>query len=158
MSLDKLLEFGCNPEVLAGIACAFMAMLWLFIGRNRQRGPAAADRLDAVQVIFLLSLLALLALAVLMWHDRAISMPLLGSLLGSIITGLPLLRSAGKENDLSTQGNQCPSVRSGGKVKISYGGRPSDGKKADTGWRTLTQGEQSPAVEAKKDVEIRYKK
>ncbi len=154
MSLDNLLD----PAVLAGIACAFMAMLWLFIGRKRQCGPAAAGRLDAVQVIFLLSLLALLALAVLMWHERTIAMPLLGSLLGSIITGLPLLRSAGKEKtDLSTQGKQSPSVRSGGKVTISYGGAVSDRKKAGTE-RTLTQGEQSPAVEAKKDVEITYEK
>lgn len=158
MNLNKLLEFSRNPAVLAGIACAFMAMLWFFIGRKRQRGSAAAGRLDAVQGIFLLSLLALLALAVLMWHDRAISMPLLGSLLGSIITGLPLLRSSGREKtDLSTQGKQSPSVRTDGKVKISYGGRPSGEQKTGTG-RTLTQGEQSPAIEAKKDVEIRYEK
>jgi hypothetical protein len=154
MSLDKLFD----PAGLAGIACVFMAMLWLFIGRRRRRSPASAGRLDAVQVIFLLSLLALLALAVLMWHERTIAMPLLGSLLGSVITGLPLLRSAGKEKTaLSTQGKQSPSVRSGGKVTISYGGRPSGGKKAGAG-PTLTQGEQSPAVEAKKDVEIKYEK
>ena len=158
MSLDKLLEFEYNPVVLAGITCAFMAMLWFFIGRRRQRGLAVTGRLDAVQVIFLLSLLVLLALAVLMWNDRAISMPLLGSLLGSIITGLPLLRSARKEKtDLSTQGKQSPSVRSGGKVTISYGGAVSGGKQAGIG-STLTQGEQSPAIEAEKDVEIRYEK
>ena len=142
------------------MACASMVMLWLFIGRRRQRGPTAAgpSRLNAVQVIFLLSLLVLLALAVLMWNDRAISMPLLGSLLGSIITGLPLFRSARKEKtDLSTQGKQSPSVRSSGKVTISYGGAVSGGKKAGAG-QTLTQGEQSPAVEAEKDVEIRYEK
>jgi hypothetical protein len=68
------------------------------------------------------------------------------------------LRSAGKEKaDLSTVGNQSPSVRSGGKVKISYGGRPSGGKKAGAGHET-TQGDQCPAVDAKKDVKIKYKK
>ena len=158
MNIDKLLEFSRNPAVLAGIACALRAMLWFFIGRKQQHGPAGTGRLDAVQVIFLLSLLALLALAVLMWNDRAISMPLLGSLLGSIITGLPLLRPSGKEKtDLSTQGKQSPSVRSGGKVTISYGGRPSGRKQAGIR-RTLTQEDQSPAIDAKKDVKIRYKK
>jgi hypothetical protein len=156
MSLDKLLELGGNPLALAGIACAFTAMLWLLISRRRRRGPKAAGHLDALQVIFLLSLIVLLALAVLNWNDRAIAMPLLGSLLGSIITGLPLLRSAGKEKaDLRTVGDQCPSVRSGGKVTITYRGKPSSRKKAGVGDGT-TQGNQCPAVEAKKDVEIKY--
>lgn len=158
MSLDKLLELGGNPLALAGIACAFTAMLWLLISRRRRRGPKAAGHLDALQVIFLLSLIVLLALAVLNWNDRAIAIPLLGSLLGSIITGLPLLRSAGKEKaDLRTVGNQSPSVRSGGKVKISYSGKSSGGKKAGAGHET-TQGDQCPAVDAKKDVKIKYKK
>ena len=147
-----------NPITLAGIACAFMSMLWFFIGRRQRRGPNAAGRLDATQVIYLLSLLAMLVLAVLTWNDRAISMPLLGSLLGSVISGLPLLKPAKEDKAvLSTVGDQSPSVRSGGKVTISYGGAVSGRKKTGAG-QSLTQGGQSPAVEAKKDVEITYEK
>ncbi len=111
-----------------------------------------------MQVIFLLSLVAMLVLAVLTWNDSAISMPLLGSLLGSVISGLPLLQSSKEEKaDLKTVGDQSPAIRTDGKVSISYGGKPSDVRKAGTGDET-TQGNQSPAIEAKKDVEIRYEK
>lgn len=109
-----------------------------------------------MQVIFLLSLAAMLILAVLTWNDRAISMSLLGSLLGSVISGLPLLKPAKEEKaDLKTVGDQSPSIRTDEKVIISYSSKPSDVRRAGTGDET-TQGNQSPAVEAKKDVEIRY--
>jgi hypothetical protein len=85
-------------------------------------------------------------------------MPLLGGLLGSVISGLPLLQPA-KEGraDLKTVGDESPSVRTDGKVTISYGDKCSGGKKAGAG-DEATQGDQSPAVEAQKDVEIRYEK
>ncbi len=144
-----------HPLVLAGIVFLLAAAFWFFLGRKRKR--SSAGHLDALQVIFLLSLTALLALAVLTWNDRALSIPLLGCLLGSIITGLPLLKAAdGEKNNLNTIGEQSPSVRSGGKVTISYGGALSGGKKAGAG-RAVTQGGQSPAIEAKEDVKIKYK-
>jgi len=147
-----------NPFALAGIAFLLAAAFWFFLSKSRKSNKAASGRLDATQVIFLLSLAAMLVLAVLTWNDRAISMPLLGSLLGSVVSGLPLLKSAKEDKAvLSTIGEQSPSVRSGGKVTISYGGRPSGGKKAGAG-QAVTQGRQSPAVEAKKDVEIKYEK
>jgi hypothetical protein len=161
MNFSAVAAYLNNPFALAGAAFLLAAVFWFILAKGRKRGPAASGRLDAAQVIFLLSLLSMLALAVLNWNDwndRAISMPLLGGLLGSVISGLPLLKSAkdGKA-DLRTVGDQSPSVRSGGKVTISYGGRPSGGKKAGAGDET-TQGDQSPAVEAQKDVEIRYEK
>ncbi len=138
------------------MAFVLAAVFWFILAKRQQRSQTAADGLNAVQVIFLLSLSAMLVLAVLTWNDRAISMPLLGSLLGSVISGLPLLKPAKEEKaDLKTVGEQSPSVRTDGKVTISYGGKPSDEKKAVAGDET-TQGNQSPAVEAKKDVEIRY--
>jgi hypothetical protein len=158
MNLFVAAAYLHNPFMLAGAAFVLAAAFWFILAKGRKRGPAASARLDAAQVIFLLSLLAMLALAVLHWNDRAISMPLLGGLLGSVISGLPLLKPAkdGKA-DLRTVGDQSPSVRSVGKVTISYGGRPSGGKKAGAG-DEATQGDQSPAVEAQKDVEIRYEK
>ena len=147
-----------NPITLAGIACASMSMLWFFIGRRQRRGPNAAGRLDATQVIYLLSLLAMLVLAVLTWNDRAISMPLLGSLLGSVISGLPLLKPAKEDKAvLRTVGDQSPSIRTDEKVIISYSGKLSNVRKVGTG-NEITQGNQSPAIEAKKDVEITYEK
>ncbi len=145
-----------NPFALAGMAFVLAAAFWFILAKGRKRGPAASGRLDAAQAIFLLSLLAMLALAVLTWNDRAISMPLLGGLLGSVVSGLPLLKPEkdGKA-DLKTVGDQSPSVRSGGKVIISYSGKPSNVRKAGTG-NEITQGNQSPAIESKKDVEIRY--
>jgi hypothetical protein len=141
---------------LAGMAFVLAAAFWFILAKGLKRDPATSGRLDATQVIFLLSLLAMLALTVLNWNDRAISMPLLGCFLGSVISGLPLLKPAkdGKA-DLRTVGDQSPSVRSRGKVTISYGDKCSGGKKAGTGDET-TQGNQSPAIESKKDVEIRY--
>jgi len=158
MNLFAVAAYLNNPFALAGAAFVLAAAFWFILARGRKRGPAASGRLDAAQVIFLLSLLAMLALAVLNWNDRAVSMPLLGGLLGSVVSGLPLLKSVkdGKA-DLRTIGDQSPSVRSGGKVNITYGGRPSGGKKAGAG-DEATQGDQSPAVEAQKDVEIRYEK
>ena len=147
-----------NPVALAGIAFLLAAAFWFFLSRRRKSSKAASGRLDAVQVIFFLSLLAMLVLAVLTWNDRAISISLLGSLLGSVVSGLPLLKPAKEDKAvLSTICDQSPSVRSGGKVTISYGGAVSGRKKAGAG-QTLTQGGQSPAVEAKKDVEITYEK
>ncbi len=158
MNLSAVATYLHNPFALAGMTFVLAAAFWFILAKGRKRGPAASGRLDAAQVIFLLSLLAMLALAVLTWNDRAISMSLLGSFLGSVVSGLPLLQPAkdGKA-DLRTVGEQSPSVRSGGKVTISYGGRPSGGKKAGAG-DEVTQGDQSPAVEAQKDVEIRYEK
>jgi hypothetical protein len=145
-----------NPFALAGMAFVLAAAFWFILAKRRQRGQTAAGGLNAMQLIFLLSLAAMLVLAVLTWNDRTISMPLLGGLLGSVISGLPLLQPTKKKKaDLKTVGEQSPSVRSGGEVTISYGGKPSGGKKAGAGDET-TQGNQSPAVEAKKDVEIRY--
>ncbi len=145
-----------NPFALAGMAFVFAAAFWFILAKRRQRGKTVAGGLNPVQVIFLLSLAAMLVLAVLTWNDRAISMPLLGSLLGSVISGLPLLQPAKEEKaDLKTVGDQSPPVRTDGKVTISYGGKPSGGKKAGAGDET-TQGNQSPAVDAKKGVEIRY--
>lgn len=147
-----------NPFVLPGIAVVLAAAFWFILAKKRQRGQTAAGGLNAVQVLFLLSLVAMLVLAVLTWNDRTISMPLLGSLLGSVISGLPLLLPAKEEKaDLKTVGEQSPSIRTDGKVMISYGGKASGGKKAGAGDET-TQGNQSPAIEAKKDVEIRYEK
>ncbi len=135
-----------------------MSMLWFFIGRRQRRGPNAAGRLDATQVIYLLSLLTMLVLAVLTWNDRAISMPLLGCFLGSVISGLPLLKPAKEDKAvLRTVGDQSPSIRTDEKVIISYSGKPSNVRKVGTG-NEITQGNQSPAVETKKDVEIRYEK
>ena len=147
-----------NPFVLAGIAFLLAAAFWFFLSKGRKSHKTASGRLDATQGIYLLSLLAMLALAVLMWNDRTISMPLLGSLLGSVVSGLPILKSAKEDKAvLSTAGEQSPSVRSGGKVTISYGGAVSGGKKAGAR-QAVTQGGQSPAVEAKKDVKIKYEK
>ncbi len=158
MNLSAVAAHFDNPFALAGAAFVLAAAFWFILAKGRKRGKTAAGGLNAVQVIFLLSLLAMLALAALHWNDRAISMPLLGGLLGSVISGLPLLKPAkdGKA-DLRTVGDQSPSVRSRGKVTISYGGRPAGGKKAGAG-DEVTQGDQSPAIEAKKDVEIRYEK
>ena len=158
MNIDMLAKHLQNPFALAGIAFLLAAAFWFFLNKGRKSSKAASGRLDATQGIYLLSLLAMLVLAALTWNDRAISMPLLGSLLGSVVSGLPLLRSADKEKaELRTIGEQSPSVRSGGKVTISYGGAVSGGKKAGAG-QAVTQGGQSPAVEAKKDVEIKYEK
>ncbi|CAK8724300.1 hypothetical protein LDFHOB_14140 [Candidatus Electronema aureum] len=158
MNIDMLVKHLQNPFALAGIAFLLAAAFWFFLSKGRKSNKAASGRLDATQVIYLLSLLAMLVLAVLMWNDRAISMTLLGSLLGSVVSGLPLLKPAKEDKSvLSTVGEQSPSVRSGGKVTISYGGAVSGGKKAGAG-QAVTQGGQSPAVEAKKDVEIKYEK
>ncbi len=147
-----------NPLALAGIAFLLAAVFCFFLSKSRKSNKAASGRLNAIQVIYLLSLLAMLVLAVLTWNDRAISMPLLGSLLGSVVSGLPLLKPAKEDKaELRTIGDQSPSVRSGGKVTISYGGAVSGGKKAAEG-QAVTQGGQSPAIEAKKDVEIKYEK
>ena len=64
---------------------------------------------------------------------------------------------AATKNDLTTQGGQSPSIRSGGKVTVSYSGKLPERKNSGSG-KMVTQGEQSPAVEAEKDVEIRYEK
>ncbi len=145
-----------NPFALAGMAFVLAAAFWVILAKRRQHCQTAAGGLNAVQVIFLLSLAAMLVLAVLNWNDRAVSMPLLGSLLGSVISGLPLLQPAKEEkSDLRTVGDQSPSVRTDGKVSISYGDKPSNVRKVGTG-NEITQGNQSPAIEAKKDVEIRY--
>ncbi|WP_417913813.1 hypothetical protein [Candidatus Electronema sp. JM] len=147
-----------NPFALAGIAFLLAAVFWFLLSKSRKSSKAASGRLDATQVIYLLSLLAMLALAVLTWNDRAISMSLLGSLLGSVATGASILKPAKEDTaELRTIGDQSPSVRSGGKVTISYGGAVSGRKKAGAG-QAVTQGGQSPAVEAKKDVEITYEK
>ncbi|MGR0481759.1 MAG: hypothetical protein ACTFAL_10240 [Candidatus Electronema sp. V4] len=110
--MNIIKDYLQNPVTLAGIAFMLAAVFWFFLSRRRKRGPAATGHLDAVQVIYLLSLLAMLVLAVLMWNDRAISMP--------------LLRSADKEKaELRTVGDQSPSIRSGGPV--------SGGQKAGAG-------------------------
>uniref|UniRef100_UPI004056F03C hypothetical protein n=1 Tax=Candidatus Electronema sp. TaxID=2698783 RepID=UPI004056F03C len=147
-----------NPFALAGIAFLLAAAFWFFLSKGRKSSKDASGRLDATQVIYLLSLLAMLVLAALTWNERAISMPLLGCFLGSVVSGLPLLKPAKEEKAvLSTIGEQSPSVRTDGKVTISYGSAVSGGKKAGAG-QAVTQGGQSPAVEAKKDVEITYEK
>jgi hypothetical protein len=156
--MNTLKDYLQNPALLAGIAFLLAASFWFLLSRSRKSNKAASGRLDATQVIYLLSLLAMLVLAVLTWNDRAISMTLLGSLLGSVVSGLPLLKPAKEDKAaLSTVGEQSPSVRSGGKVTISYGGAVPGGKKAGAG-QAVTQGGQSPAIEAKKDVEITYEK
>lgn len=158
MNIDMLAKHLQHPVALAGITFLLAAAFWFFLSKGRKSSKAASGRLDATQVIYLLSLLAMLILAVLTWNDRAISMPLLGCFLGSVVSGLPLLKPAKEDKAvLSTIGDQSPSVHSGGKVIISYGGAVSGGKKA-VAEQAVTQGGQSPAVEAKKDVEITYEK
>ncbi len=94
-------------NALAGMAFVLAAVFWFILAKRRQRGKTAAGGLNVVQVIFLLSLAAMLILAVLTWNDRSISMPLLGSLLGSVISGLPLLQPA-KEDIVTLQQERMP--------------------------------------------------
>lgn len=151
-----------HPLVLAGIAFLLAAAFWFFLSKGRKSSKSASGRLDATQVIYLLSLLALLVLAVLTWNDRTISMPLLGSLLGSVVSGLPILRA--KPNASVSQevdGENSTALSVGGNVVISDGGKSANMNNTADGQQVPPQvsqqvgGKGSTAVSIGGSVEIR---
>lgn len=160
--MNTIKDYLQNPVTLAGIAFLLAAAFWFFLSRRRKRGPAASGRLDATQVIYLLSLLAMLVLAVLVWNDRAISLPLLGGFLGSVISGLPILRAKPDASvSQKVDGENSTALSVGGNVVISDGGKPANMKNTADGQQVPPQvsqqvsGKGSTAVSIGGSVEIR---
>ncbi len=185
-NVNNWIEHLQHPLVLAGFGLfVFAGLLKPLFLNNKKLSGAASERLlrRGINFIFILALLAVISGFALSWKATPVASTGGGEKQAVLTTVQPVQQlpqkmqgSGGKEAGVSveqdTHGNQSPAINSGQDVRVNYGNAPVEQEKeaaeTDTGDRPerqktepmqvkqVTQGEQSPAINAEGNVEINY--